>query len=300
MLGNFMNIYQLRAFSLLSNNLHYQKTADILGVSQPSLSRSIRALENELGVELFERHGRGVVLSKYGAAFAAHINVAMRELDAGLDRIRELSAPACSNVFISVNYFLSTSYLPALLWQYRAERQNDAFFFQLSQGNTPAILEELRSGVSEIGFCSFMDDQPDIRFEPLIKCPLCAVVPINHPLTKKASTTFKEVSRYPLILSTDKTHYIDDLLRKEGITPKIVLRMGEDRAIANLVAYNYGISILPKEDQLKACGVEMIPLEDESAYRIFYIAISRTHVLSSPARAFYQYALEKSKKHGGF
>lgn len=295
-----MNIYQLRAFSLLSYNLHYQKTAELLGVSQPSLSRTIKALENEMGVDLFERHGRGITLTKYGTAFATHIHAAIRELDAGLDRIRELSAPACSNVYISVNYFLSTSYLPALLWQYRAERQNSEFFFQLSQGNTPAILEELRSGVSEIGFCSYMDDQPDIRFEPLIKCPLCAVVPINHPLTKKKSTTFREVSSYPLILSTDKTHYIDDLLRKEGISPKVVLRMGEDRAIANLVAYNYGISILPKEDQLKACGVEMIPLEDESAYRIFYITISRAHVLSSPAKAFYQYALEKGKKHGGF
>lgn len=293
-----MNIYQLRAFSVLSHLLHYQKAAERLGVSQPSLSRTIRSLEEELGVPLFERQGRGVVLSRYGAVFAVHIGAAIRELDTGIARVHDLANPQRPTVNISLNFYLSTSYFPALLSRFHARYGRDQLFFQLSQSNTPAILEELRSGVCELGFCSYLDDQPDIRFEPVIRCPLCAVVPHGHPLARQKSTTLAEVSRCPMILSTDKTHYIDDLLRKEGLSPEVAFRMGEDHAIANLVAHHYGVSILPREEQLRACGVELVPLRDASAFRIFYMATSRNHLLSTPAKSFYRFVMEDSRQTG--
>lgn len=79
-----MNLHQLQYFDCLSQTLHYQRAAEQLGISQPALSRSISALEAELGVPLFERRGRGVELSRYGAAFASHISLAMQEINTGV------------------------------------------------------------------------------------------------------------------------------------------------------------------------------------------------------------------------
>ena len=64
-----MNITQLRYFKLLAELQHYSYTAETLGIAQSSLSRSITALEDELGVNLFEKQGRNIRLTKYGTVF---------------------------------------------------------------------------------------------------------------------------------------------------------------------------------------------------------------------------------------
>lgn len=291
-----MNLNQLRAFAHLSHTLHYQRTAEELGVSQPSLSRTIRALEDELSVPLFERRGRNVVLTKYGSVFARHITQAMREVETGERCVRELADPSRMNIMISVSYYLSVGYLPALTRRYLDRHAVERYFFQFSQGNTPQVLEEVRGGVSEIGFCAYLEDQADIQFQPILRRPLCAVVPPGHPLAQKASTTLAEVSRYPMILSTDKTHFTEDLFRGKGLSLNVVLRMGEDYAIANLVGQRFGVSVLPQNEQLAACGVHLLPLEDREAFRTFYLVTSRNRVLSPQAEAFCSFALEESGK----
>lgn len=291
-----MNLNQLRAFAHLSHTLHYQRTAEELGVSQPSLSRTIRALEDELSVPLFERRGRNVVLTKYGSVFARHITQAMREVETGERCVREMADPARMNIMISVNYYLSVGYLPALARRYLDRNPVEHYFFQFSQGNTPQVVEEVRSGMSEMGFCAYLEDQADIQFQPILRRRLCAVVPLGHPLAQKASTTLTEVSRYPMIFSTDKTHFMEDLFQKKGLSPTVVLRMGEDYAIANLVGQRFGIAVLPGNDQLAACGVRLIPLEDEDAFRNFFLITSSNRVLSPRAKAFYDFALGESGK----
>ena len=67
-----MNLYHLRYFSTLAHIEHYTKAADILAITQPSLSYAISTLEEELGVKLFEKNGRNVTLTKYGKVFPRH------------------------------------------------------------------------------------------------------------------------------------------------------------------------------------------------------------------------------------
>lgn len=64
-----MNLYHLRYFSTLAHIEHYTKAADILAITQPSLSYAISTLEEELAVKLFEKNGRNVTLTKYGKVF---------------------------------------------------------------------------------------------------------------------------------------------------------------------------------------------------------------------------------------
>lgn len=88
-----MTLHQLQYFEILARTQHYQRTAELLGISQPTLSRAINSLELELGTPLFERQGRNVVLSRFGRIFAEHIFSAMQELNTGIDHVRELLDP---------------------------------------------------------------------------------------------------------------------------------------------------------------------------------------------------------------
>lgn len=121
------------------------------------------------------------------------------------------------------------------------------------------------------------------------RCRCCC--PPNHPLANQDSVTLKEISRYPLILSVDKTHYLESLLSEQGLEPIIMCRMGEDYSIANLVACGFGLAILPHNPQLTVTGAVLRPIRDPCAYRDFYMVTSRTRVLSPQAKEFRGYIL---------
>ena len=289
-----MTLNQLQHFESLARTQHYQRTAELLGISQPALSRSISALEVELGAPLFERRGRNVVLSRFGRVFAEHIRTAMYELDKGVTLVRELSDPEKGAIDISLTYAIANLYFPNILRSYVKDRAQTKFSFQFRQANTPKVLDDVREGLSEIGFCAYMEDQPEIRFYPLFRCPLCLVAPKNHSLAKCSSVTLEEIGQYPLILSVDQTHYTETLLQARGIEPVIACRMGEDRAIANLVSCGFGLSILPYDPQLLACDIALVSIQDPQAYRDFYMVVSKNRMLSASAKHFFDYVQKNS------
>ena len=83
-----MNLYHLRYFVTLAHLEHYTKAAEILAITQPSLSHAIASLEKELGVKLFEKEGRNVVLTKCGQAFLTDVERALDMLDSSVNKLQ--------------------------------------------------------------------------------------------------------------------------------------------------------------------------------------------------------------------
>src|SRR5690606_7036629 len=83
-----MNLYHLRYFVTLAHLEHYTKAAEILCITQPSLSYAITSLENELGVKLFEKDGRNVSLTKYGSTFLIDVKHALDILDSSVNNLQ--------------------------------------------------------------------------------------------------------------------------------------------------------------------------------------------------------------------
>lgn len=293
-----MTLNQLQYFETLARTQHYQRSAELLGVSQPALSRSISALETELGAPLFEKQGRGVQLSRFGRVFAEHIFTAMHELDVGVSHVRDMNNPDGGILEISINFAASNIYLPRILRGYIKQCGDIQPPLQLRQSNTPSILRDIREGLSEIGFCAFMEDQPEIRFQPVVRCPLRLLAPFGHPLAKKDQVSLEDISQYPMIFSTDRTHFIENLFLSQGLRPAVACRMGEDRSIANLVACGFGLSLLPYDPQLTACGITLVPVSDACAYREFFMATSRTRLLSPRANDFCRFVLNDARESG--
>lgn len=86
-----MNLSQLYYFSKLADLQHYTRAAKELFITQPTLSGSISSLENELGVALFQKKGRNVELTKYGAEFLEYVNAALEQLDKGVAVMKSYS-----------------------------------------------------------------------------------------------------------------------------------------------------------------------------------------------------------------
>lgn len=85
-----MNLYQLRYFSVLAGTQHYGKAAEKLCIAQPSLSQAISQLEQELGVQLFERKGRSSSLTSAGEQFLTYVNKSLAILDNGISAMEHI------------------------------------------------------------------------------------------------------------------------------------------------------------------------------------------------------------------
>lgn len=86
-----MNLNQLQYFVVLARYEHYTKAAEELEISQPSLSHAMTTLERELGTRLFQKKGRNVVLTKYGRMFREYVEEALKILDLGIRKTREMT-----------------------------------------------------------------------------------------------------------------------------------------------------------------------------------------------------------------
>ncbi|HEY1176897.1 MAG TPA: LysR family transcriptional regulator, partial [Phytomonospora sp.] len=106
-----MDLLQLRYFRAVARKEHISRAAEELRVAQPSLSRTIARLEDELGVPLFDRKGRRIVLNRYGAAFLDRVERALRELDDGRRELAELAGFDAGDVAIASETLLSLTAL---------------------------------------------------------------------------------------------------------------------------------------------------------------------------------------------
>ena len=87
-----MNLSQLQYFKVLAQEEHYTRAAQMLSITQPSLSHAISQLEQELGTRLFEKKGRNVVLTRYGKMFLPYVEESLKVLNEGVQRIQESMA----------------------------------------------------------------------------------------------------------------------------------------------------------------------------------------------------------------
>ena len=136
---------------------HVSQAAAELRVAQPSLSRALARLEADLGVPLFDRHGRRLVLNRFGAAFLARVDAALDELDQGRRELDDLAGPQHGTVAVAAESLLL---LDDLLAGFLAAHSGVSF--QLFQSPAPAMAGLLHTGQAD--FClasqSLDDDLP--------------------------------------------------------------------------------------------------------------------------------------------
>lgn len=291
-----MNLNQLNAFSTLAHTLHYSKAAEKLSIAQPSLSRMIASLEEELGTPLFEKQGRNIILTKQGNLFLSYISRGLNEIQSGTDALHEYLDPGKGTIDFAFIYALSHSYVPQIIQSFLSGRDHKHIHFHFYQGNSRYIIQQIKDEAFDIGFCSYVENEPLIEFRPIVKQEYVLMVSNTHPLALKKSVTLEEAAKYEFILPLDKTSYVESLFKKAGITPRAYSRVEEDHAAAALVAIGLGIAIIPNNPILSHYNVTLIPFGPRPLYRKFYMAAAKDRRLSPAAERFYRFLLDESKK----
>jgi LysR family transcriptional regulator, hca operon transcriptional activator len=196
---------------------------EILHTSQPSLSRQIRDLEDEVGAQLLTRSARGVELTPAGRAFLDHARLVLAQVEAAGEAARRVAHPAKPSFVMGFLTGHELTWMPEALQVLRDELPNVDVV--ISSNYSPRLADALTKGKVDAAFLRREESSPELAYELLVKEPLVVVLPSDHRLaalkavspSDLAGETFVTVSDTAPVLRT----VIDDYLKRSGtnITP---------------------------------------------------------------------------------
>ncbi|NLI12359.1 LysR family transcriptional regulator [Pelotomaculum propionicicum] len=290
-----MNLYQLYYFRTLSKLEHYTKAAAQLSMTQPSLSHAISSLESELGVLLFEKQGRNVVLTKYGKLFLPYVENAINELEAGIKKIKEMTGDNTGVISIAFIYTLSSHFIPNLIASFKKDEKNRNIKFLLQEGVTTteectaALIRGLKDEKFDLVFVSLIPEDPSIEFIPVCEQKLVALIPNDCPLASHVTIDLKDTEPYSLIHYTHKTglkQEINRLFEKVNIVPKVYCEVEDEISMAGLVAVNMGIAIVPDSPTFHNFNIKILPISNPNYTRVIYLGYMKNRFLAPPVQRF--------------
>lgn len=265
-----MELRHLRYFVAVANERNFTRAAERLNIAQPPLSRQVRQLEEELGVDLFDREARPIRLTEAGRLLYEQ---AVQVL-AGVDRIREVlrdQAGKGRKRFV-IGFVGSTLYglLPEVIRRFReCAARSDVSVIELS---TIEQIAALKDGRIDAGFGRLRFEDAAIRRIVLAEEPLVAVMPIDHPLASGGPVHLEALLGEPLIVypRPARPSYADQVLgifHDLGLQPRIVREVREVQTAIGLVAAHVGFSIVPASVQrMKRDDVAYVPIADSPAH----------------------------------
>ena len=270
-----MNLYQLRYFVTLAKEEHYTKAAAKLHITQPSLTHAIHLMEDEIGLSLFERKGRNVILTKYGHLFLKEIEPILLHLDDSIDTMKEI-AQGKETLNIGFVRRLGMSYIPQLISSF----QNENISFQCHTGFSYNLIHQLKEHHLDVVFCSYVEDQA-LEFVPVVQQEFYVIVSLKHPLA--------EIENLPFITFTKSSGIrprIDHILEKKNIHPCISMEIEEDEVVGGFVGHDLGIAIVPDMAVYDLLPIKKIKIKDLEDQQTFYMVYLKENEKS---KAFYEF-----------
>ena len=263
-----MELRHLRYFVVVAEELHFRRAAERLHMSQPPLSQQIRALEEEIGVQLFTRNQRRVELTAAGAAFLVRAREILAAVEDAARQARRVQRGEVGRLAVGFVGSAMYSFVPELLQAFR--EQSPDITLRLQELDTTEQLRQLEDGRLDVGFIRAPRSHPVLTFETLLREPVVAALPDLHPLAAQMTLTLEDLRGEPLVLLTRAVApglrgALDFAIERLGGEDNIVQEAAEMQTVIGLVAAGVGVSVVP--DSVRALmrrGVSYRPLDGEA------------------------------------
>ena len=243
-----MNLQQFRYVrETVRQGLNLTEAAHVLYTSQPGISKQIKELENELGVEIFARRGkRFVALTDAGKALMKVIERLLLEAE-NLKRVaREFSDRESGSLVIATTHTQARYALPRAIQAFRARCPNVRL--ALKQGSPTQIAEFVLRDEADLAIATeTLDSYPELLALPSYHWRHCAIVPEAHPLAGVARLSVEELARYPIVTYSPEfagRAHIDAAFRAKGLTLQPVLSALDADVIKTYVELGLGVGII--------------------------------------------------------
>lgn len=281
-----MNLRDLRYLVALADHRHFGRAATASFVSQPTLSTQIKKLEDELGVPLFERAPRKVMLTPAGRDIAQRARQILTEVEQLKESARRQLDPEAGTVRLGIFPTLGPYLLPHVVPGIRARFPNLELL--LAEEKTASILRMLREGTLDAGVLALPLHDEHLHIEPLFDEPFVLAVPDVHPLAGRREVAMADLADQRLLLLEDGHCLRDqalDVCHLAGASERSGFRATSLETLRQMVAANVGITLLPmlavKPPVAAVEHVRVLPFKDNPPTRHIAMVWRRSSALHS-------------------
>lgn len=242
-----IKIRDLEYLQAVSHYKHFGKAAEFCHVSQPTLSGQLIKLEQQLGLQLFERHRKGVLLTPAGKTLSEK---AQRVLNTAIDfedTARELTDPLSGELHIGLIPTLAPYLLPRILEPIKANLPNIDLF--LYEQQTSDLLEELDQGILDVLILPWLEDMDQVERYSLFDEPLVLMAPTAHPLHKQVSLSLSDLRGEELFTLEDGHCLRDQALGfcfAAGASENTQFRATSLETLRHMVISGMGLTLMPE------------------------------------------------------
>lgn len=267
-----MDFRHLRYFLAVAESRSFTRAAATLRVAQPALSRQIRDLEQELGVQLFHRSARGAVLTEAGMAFLPDASSLLVQSEQARNKLRRYAADAVHRLHIAYSVGLFHSHITPFVERIRALRPGVEFsLYDLDAVTQVEWLQEGKLDIGLLGFPPTLDLSESLDLHPFGSCTFMAVLPERHPLAGEPSLELRRLAGESFVWLCRKrhpwsAHAMLQICTQAGFRPNIAATGERGQLLLNMIACGMGIGLAPDLSMaLPHPGVVFVPLRDVGA-----------------------------------
>lgn len=279
---------KLRAFCYAAQAKSISKAAERMFLSQPSVSLQVRALEQELGVTLFERRGPRIALTPEGEVL---YELALPLVD-GMDNLPVAFGERCGNLDageldIAAGESTILYILPSFLKEFAAEYPGIRLRMHNVTGRDG--LAQLRADEVDFAVGSMLDVPDDIEYRPIFSYDTVLIAAQDHPLTKIKTVTLEDISPHGLILPPrhlSTWRVVDLVFQQHNLPYNVTLEAGGWEVIKKYVGLGLGVSIVSSICLTEHDPLFVIPLGAYFPKRTYGVVLRRGKFLSPAARRF--------------
>lgn len=288
-----MELLQLYYFQKLANCEHVTDAARELHIAQPALSQTIRRLERELGVALFDRTKKHIYLNDYGRVFLKYVNRALSDLDSARAEIADLSQQREQSVALSVQ--AASCLLPDIICKFRQLYPQIQYNILQASGTL-----ETQENI-DLTLRASLNAETHDSSTTLLEETLVAALPGSHPLAGQSTIALSQLADQPFISLSKDTNLYEALIhycQTAGFTPQIALFCNNPATFRELLGLNMGISLIPALTWSIPAGSDIVirPIADMDCTRYINLSWQQDRYLNINAQLMKQFLIEYFSK----
>jgi len=288
-----MDLRQLRAFVAIARQRNFTRAAEQLHIAQPAVSMTIRKLEEELELTLFNRQDKRVSLTAEGEVFLRHAERILDGCEAAESEMADLRGLASGEVRIGIPPMMSTYYFPRVICEF-CERY-PGLQLSVHGAGAESIQRMIARGEIDMGVVAGDNVSDGLASRLVLREEIVIAAPVGHPLVGGKAVPMAEFLRQPLILFQEGYHMrelTDAAIHQSGRTPRVVFETNLFSLARSLVKEGLGISTFLR--MVVAGDAELAAVSfDPPLYLDLHLAWKADGYLSRANRAFVDFLLER-------
>ena len=284
-----MDIRQLKHFLAVAREQNFTRAAKKVNIAQPALSISIKKFEQQLGVQLFSRIDKQVVLTQEGRALKPHAQKILQQVDDATLAIDELKGLLKGEVRLGTPSMMGSYFFPKIIMAFKSQYPN--LKMTVVEAGTQDIRKMLLAGEIDLGVIRNTDVPDDLDVDPIYRSEMVAVMSENHPFASQDTLTFDAFFQEELVMFKPgyfHRDFIDEECQRRGLEAQFSYETNLLPMILSIVKQDFAITALLElvtEHEPQTRGISF----DPPVFVDLALAWRKDGYLSRADRAFMEY-----------